>query len=298
VRKIDLTVADYLDATVARVEGVRGKAIAVDDVGRVYLAEGSAVKVYNAGLTTELYSIGTTKCEGVAVAREGGTLALYATDRTDMTLTRWELGESGDLITGAAQAGLDGDGQIGVTGANSLRGCEIDPLGRIWMADIGAGLVFRVDGDGSGLISTAVGNAIDVGFDGTQALVTQYTNRTITALDLDLNPIGGPLTAPWAQLELDPIGQSGGGAFSGIVVIPGLGFYVANEAGQTAHEKSTYGRIKLVEDGGHSGWDGGTFYTDLFWDDNDPILYAQVPEPGILVLTALGAVALVRRKRR
>ena len=43
VRKIDLSKADYTDATVARTTVSRGKAIAVDDQGRVYLADGGAI---------------------------------------------------------------------------------------------------------------------------------------------------------------------------------------------------------------------------------------------------------------
>jgi len=33
------------------------------------------------------------------------------------------------------------------------------------------------------------------------------------------------------------------GRLSGIVAVPGKGFFVSNEAGQTANQKSTYGRI-------------------------------------------------------
>ena len=97
---------------------------------------------------------------------------------------------------------------------------------------------------------------------------------------------------PWAELELDPDGQGGYGALSSIVMIPGLGFYVSNESGQTADEKSIYGRID-----GNSGWLGGKFYTDLYNDDNDPILYV-IPEPATICLLGLGGLALLRRKRR
>jgi hypothetical protein len=290
VRKIDLTVSDYIDASVARVTGVRGKSIAVDDAGRVYLGEGTSIKIYDGDFGFQ-YSIATTNCEGVTVQREGGTLAMYATDRNNKTVSRWALTESGGAITGAALGGLDGDGVVSVTGASSLRGLDIDLDGRIWMADSGANLVFRVNGDGTGLTSVSVAKAMDIGFDNGRALVTQYTSRTISVLDVIDMSLVSSVTVPWAGLELDPDGQSAGGALSGIVVLPGEGFYVSNETGQTADEKSTYGRTD-----GNSGWIGDKFYTDLSSDDNDPILLA-VPEPATLSILTLGGLALLRRRR-
>jgi len=290
VRKIDLTVADYIDASVARVTGVRGKSIAVDDAGRVYLGEGTSIKIYDGDFGFQ-YSIGTTNCEGVTVRREGDTVALYATDRNNKTVSRWALTESGGAITGAALAGLDGDGVVSVTGASSLRGLDIDLDGRIWMADNGANLVFRVNGDGTGLTSVSVAKAMDIGFDNGRALVTQYTSRTISVLNVSDMSLVSTLTVPWAGLELDPDGQSAAGALSGIVVLPGEGFYVSNETGQTADEKSIYGRTD-----GNSGWIGDKFYTDLSFDDNDPILWA-VPEPAtVLMLVSGGLFALIRRR--
>jgi hypothetical protein len=290
VRKIDLTVSDYIDASVARVTGVRGKSIAVDDAGRVYLGEGTSIKIYDGDFGFQ-YSIATTNCEGVTVQREGGTLAMYATDRNNKTVSRWALTESGGAITGAALGGLDGDGVVSVTGASSLRGLDIDLDGRIWMADSGANLVFRVNGDGTGLTSVSVAKAMDIGFDNGRALVTQYTSRTISVLDVIDMSLVSSVTVPWAGLELDPDGQSAGGALSGIVVLPGEGFYVSNETGQTADEKSTYGRTD-----GNSGWIGDKFYTDLSSDDNDPILLA-VPEPATLSILTLGGLAMLRRRR-
>ncbi len=273
VRKLDLTETDFTDATVARTTASRGKAIAVDDQGRVYLAEGTSIKIYDVDLSILLGTIlGRTSVEGVAVIREDGDLALYATDRTDKTLTRWVLTESGSNITGATQAGLGGTGQLVVTGALNLRGVEVAPSGEIWMADYGANKVFRVNNDGTGLESVVLTKPMDIGFDDTQAFVTQYTARTITVLMQSDMSFVTVITPPWADLKLDSDGQSSGGALSGIAMGPGSSFYVANEAGQTADEKSTYGR----EDG-ESGYIGLDFYTDSTHDDNDPILKAMVP---------------------
>ena len=302
VRRIDLGEADYVDATVGRLPDHYGKAIATDDVGRVYLAEGPSIQVYSADLTTQLFVMtdagyGFARCDGVAVAREGGTLALYGTDRDNQTLTRWTLTESGGGISAATQAGLDGDGRITVAGAADLRGVELDPFGRIWMADIDADLVFRVNGDGTGLVSAAVADAIDVGMDDGQVFVTQYLNRTITVLDADDLSFIRLLTPTWGALWLDPDGSPlhayGAAALGGIAVIPGQTFYVANQGGQTIGERSTYGR-----DDEFSGFVGGQWYTALTHDDNDPILTVEiVPEPATLVLLALGALPLLRRRK-
>lgn len=288
VRKIDLSETDCVDASVAQLTGVRGKSIAVDDAGRVFLAEGSSIKVYDADLTTLQYSIATTKCEGVAVARDAGTLYLYGTDRTNANLTKWALAESGGAITGGSVAW-----QTAITGASNLRGCEVDASGRIWMADIDANKVFRVDGDGSDLAWVDVSSPMDIAFDGSSAWVTQYTDRTISVLDADMDLLGSPISMPWLALELDADGQSGGGALSGIAIVPGRGVYVTNETGQTADEKSTYGRTDA-----NSGELGGKFYTDLHSDDNDPVLFAAVPEPSTLALLLGGATMLVWAARR
>ena len=275
VRKIDTTIADYINATVAVLPGYRGKAIATDDLGRVYLAEGTKIAIYDSNLATSLWEItGLTLVEGVAVTRENGTLVLYATDRSNKTLTRYEISEgTGVTITGYTKTGLDGDGEISITGASNLRGVEVDPAGRIWMADISANKVFRVNTDGSGLVSVSVIKPIDIAFDNTQAFVTQYTSRTIIVLNQSDMSLVTTLTPPWAALVLDSDGQSAGGALSGIAMGPGQFFYVANEAGQTANEKSTYGRCDEQSD--NPG--GPCTYTDLTHDDNDPILKALTP---------------------
>jgi DNA-binding beta-propeller fold protein YncE len=266
---------------VVLLQGDRGKAIATDDKGRVYLAEGSdatlhgpGIVIYDAALSTWLWTISSlTKPEGVAATRESTTLFLYASDRSAKTLTKFAITEgSGVSITNVAV-----QWSISVTGASDLRGVEVDPNGKIWMADNGGNTVFRVNNDGTGLTSTTVTKAMDISFGYGKAYVTQHTDRTITVLKQDDLSYVETLTPPWADLILDADGQSGGGALSGIAVRESSGvLYVANEAGQTADEHSTYGATD-----GESGYIGTKFYTDVTHDDNDPILKMAFPVPPV-----------------
>ena len=253
VRRIDLTLVGNVEPFVSRVTGVRGKSIAVDDVGRVYLAEGSRIQVYDPSLLTPLFTIADlTQTEGVAVTRQEGQLVLYNSDRTDGTLEKRILTEDGDGISGATL-----DVNFGTNGsivlAENLRGVEIDNKDRVWVAGYGNDTVYRVSGDGATVDTLSVSNPIDIGFDGHVMLVTRYTDRLISRFEADtLESLGADLTAPWDDLELD---SGGDGALSGIVVIPGEGFYVANEAGQTLPFEEPPGSGNFV-------------------DDNDPILFA------------------------
>ena len=300
VRKIDLSQPDYTDATVANLVGVsRGKAIAVDDVGRVYLAESTGIKIYDANLSSELYSItdGSAKFEGVALTRESGQLILYSSDRNTGELTRYQLTESGGTITDYAVDIAWGTNGV-ITLSDDLRGLEIDSLGRTWVADNDDGCVYVVSADGLSYQTIgSVENAMDIGFYGDIALVTQYTECQISQFNVsDLSSAGAVLTAPLDALQLTATPATGGdGALAGIAVIDGVGFYVAGEGINTADEMSIYGRIDE-----NSGYYEGAFYTDLYNDDNDSILFAAVPEPGMLLLltvAALGLFAYVRRGR-
>lgn len=294
VRRIDLTQSDYIDAADAQLTGVRGKGIAVDDVGRVYLAEGSSIKVYSADLSTSLFELpGFTQSEGVAVTRSGGQLVLYNTDRTDGNLMKWLLTESGGGLSSATPDASFGTGGI-VSVPTDPTSVEVDSAGRVWVTSKGNDTLYRVSADGATVDSTTVPTPQDVGIDGNTVLVTTSQNRTIARLDADtFSSLGSDLTIPWDALKLDPDGQSDHAALSGIVVVPGQAIYVTNEAGQTANEKSTYGRVD-----GNSGLDGGEFYTDLIRDDNEPILFAVVPEPSTAILLLCAGVAFLATRRR
>jgi len=274
VRKIRISaVPDWTMDTVTMREGNRGKAIATDDKGRVYLAEGSGaawnpdgagIHIYDASLATWLYTIGLSGTglavpEGVAVTREGIQLVLYVTDRTAKSLTRFEITEgSGVSIVDVNRAGLGGTGVMSITDAVNLRGVEVDPAGRIWMADISAKKVFRVNSDGSGLTWVSVDKTpIDIGFSENLAFVTHYEERIITVLKQDeAMTYVETLTPPWVDLGLDITtgGSYGPPALSGIAVTfeyptptkRQLVFYVTNEEGHDASRSKFEPILKCV----------------------------------------------------
>jgi sugar lactone lactonase YvrE len=270
VRKIDLRIADYEAATTVVLPYHRAKSIAVDDQTRVYLAEGDTIEVYDSDLKDVIVSIPMQTCDGVAVTHEQGETVLYATERDMCELHRYLIDTR--FGTGGAQAtpaGLGGNGVLKIAGAKSLRGLAIDPKGKIWIADEQADKVFRVDPDGTNLASVDVSRPMAIAFYDDTALVTRYIDCQIALISEDM-VVTGNLSAPWEELELSPFGNDHDGALSGIAVIPGgKGFYVANEHGQTANQKSTYGRSDQS-----SEVVGDKIYTDAFGDDNDPILRA------------------------
>jgi DNA-binding beta-propeller fold protein YncE len=285
VRKIDLRVPDYEDATKAVLRYRRGKAIAIDDQNHVYLADDETIDVYDANLRNLLLSIPAEDCNGVAVTREGGDTVLYATERESGELLRYlidtRFGSGGSQAT---LAGLGGNGVMTIQGAKSLRGVAVDPKGKIWMADEEANQVFRVDPDGSNQVSVSVSEPLEIAFYGDTALVTRGTDRQIALITLDM-VVTGNLSVPWEELELSPYGNDHDGSLTGIAVIPGgKGFYVANEHGQTANQKSTYGRTDQ-----NSEVIDGKLYTDAFQDDNEPVLRAipvDIQDAGPPVLAA------------
>ncbi|MFA5291597.1 MAG: PEP-CTERM sorting domain-containing protein [Phycisphaerae bacterium] len=294
VRRIDLTVGDYIDAADIQLTGVRGKSIDVDDAGRVYFAEGTSIKIYNSDLSSNVFNLtGLTNSEGVTVTRQGSQLVVYNTDRGTGVLQKWLLTESGGSITDASlDASFGTGGSITIDKNASPRGLEVDSAGNIWVAGYEANKVYVVSADGSSYQTiNGVAAPIDIDFAGGSALVTQYTQRQISVFDSVLLSLQDTITVPWASLELDPDGQSAGGALSGIVIF-GNDLFVSNETGQTADEKSTYGRTDE-----QSGFIGDDFYTDLNSDDNDPILHTVIPEPTTIALLGLGIAGLLRKKR-
>ncbi len=245
VRKIDLTVSDPANnhsAVVAQLKLPQGtqppRDIATDDKGRVYLALGTKIEIYNSNLQAPpLHTIsGFTACEGVAVRREiNGALAVYATDRLDKTLERFVLvAGDGETITSSIKRGLDGDGEVRIIGASRPRGLDIGGNGTAWIADPGKNKVYRVTAAGRTIDSTSVKSPMDVAFDASrgEVYVSQYTLRTIKVLNLS-GKIRRTLTPPAADLNIDLAGETGMGALCGIDVASCKRVYVANEQGRS-----------------------------------------------------------------
>jgi hypothetical protein len=272
VRRINIESADYDRATEALLPGVLAKALTTDDKGRVYICDSACVVVYDAALEQRQLRIPMTVCEGVATAREAGQLVLYATDREESTLSRYVVQEAGATVSAATLSGFEGNGVMKVPGALDLRGVKVDAKGRIWMADLRGGKVFRVSPDGKEVKSVSVPSAVDVAIDGQRVFVSRSLERVITVLNDDVEVLG-TLNVPWEELELSPYGNNRNGALGQIVVLPGKGFFVTNEAGQTLGQRSTYGRID-----DHSDFVRGKMYRDVFEDDNEPILRATEVE--------------------
>lgn len=268
VRKIAVESQEYEVATESVVSGPTGKAIATDDKGRVYMSDRSGVLIYDADLEQELDHVKVGACEGIALAREGGRLLMFTSDRERGNITRWAIAEDGDVLGEIKPSGFDGSGVFHVPGSRSLRGLKVDTTGNIWVCDYEAGMVFRVRKDGKDVKSIEIGTPVDLAFDGNRVFVTRGLERTITVLDRDLVVIGN-LNVPWEELELSTVGNNQTGALCGIVTVPGKGFYVANEGGQTANQQSTYGEAddfaELV---------GEKVIRDAKNDDNEPILKA------------------------
>lgn len=274
VRRLAIDVADYERAVSAVLSGPLAKAISVDDKGRVYLTGQNDVVIYDADLERKLFRINAGECDGVCVVREGGVLVLYTTERNDCILQRYVLTEKGGEITEAKLGGFDGTGVFRIPGCQDPRNVKADAKGNLWVADLKGNKVFRIRKDAKDLKSVQVNSPIDIAFDKERTFVTRWQERSITVLDEDMNVLGN-LNVPWEELELSPFGNNKNGALSGIVVVPGKGFFVANEGGQTANQKSTYGKVDDL-----SGLIDGKLYKDLKNDDNEPILRATVVSTG------------------
>lgn len=231
----------------------RSKNITVDDQNRVYVTgiAGEAIKIYNFDLTTLLYSIPMTKCEGIAVKREGGSLFLYATERGGVkTLNRWQLTESGSSISAAILAGLDGDGIVTINEGTDMRGVAVGPDGKILIANPVDGKIIKLDADGTNQVSyhfAANDNAYYFTIIDGQVFVTHanYAGGTrVAVLNYSDMSLIGNIIVPFATLGYKT--SDSGDMISGIVASPDKkGFYITYENGSAADDSYKEPVIKV-----------------------------------------------------
>lgn len=244
VRKIDLHVADPADnhaAVVAQLQFPNGTApittLATDDRGRVYMSLESEIRIYDANLSALLHTIsGFNDCEGIATQRTNGVLAVFATDRADKTLERFELTEgANDLILASTKTGLDGDGEIFVPNSITPRSVAVQNNGLIWVADLGANAVIRFYQNGNFRGSTAVAKAYDLAIDANrnEVFVSQGAERTIKVLNMWNGQVKRTLTPPSAALHLNLAGDLGDGALTGLDVSSCRQVFTANRRGRS-----------------------------------------------------------------
>lgn len=294
VRKISLRVKDPASNSLAVVaqlalptSSAPAKAIAVDDRGRVYLARGNVIEIYDEDLSARLYTLaGLEKCEGLAVRRLAGKLLLYVSDRERGTLSRFEIAEGeGEAVRSARRAGLDGDGEIAVAESRSLRGVALQSNGVVWLADREAGQVFRLHPQG-GMNTIAVRHAMDIALDERrgEVFVTQDTLRTLAVLRLTDGMPLRTLAPPFAELALQD--RRATIALTGVEVIPGERLFVSNEGGRSLTLQSTH-------DSPFSDEDDSAIKQD---DDDDPVLtmrFGLIADAGEDRELALGQAAVL-----
>lgn len=297
IRKIDLSVADPADScgVVAEVHfsssscsigGYTGtclpdsldnpKALATDDVGRVYATRSTQIQIFDANLTTLILSItGFSTTNGIHVARrDASSFYVYAADRGldevyRMILDETTIGAGGSVTRaslldptfdtdGIVHVGLDSAGAA----SNDLRGLASDADGNVWAAE-NDGTLFLISPDGSTVTKRALAEAFDVAIDGDQVFVTTG-GRTVTVIDrTDINVVLATLTPPLGSMLLEP----SVGSATGIDLIPGNTIFAAIEGGSSAPQsgESSFSNVNC----------GGADPNPAADDDNDPILIAE-----------------------
>jgi hypothetical protein len=151
------------------------------------------------------------------------------------TLERRVLVETATSVRSSTLAGFGGTGRITLDPRGSLRNVKVDPTtGQIWVVAYDANRIYNIAPDGTTTASVTIEQPFDIGFNGRAVIVSHNFARNVTAFDsLTLAPAGSQSEPPWSMLGLVPMGLGEVGALTGLVVIPGKGFYVANEAGAT-----------------------------------------------------------------
>lgn len=272
------------------------KAVATDDVGRVFVTRSTAIQVFDADLTTLLLTItGFSTVNGVHVARMDGThLYVYASDRGLPEVYRMVLADAaitgGGSVTRASVLDpvFDGDGIVDVgldsggNATNDMRGLVSDIDGNVWVAE-NDGTLFQVipaAGEGaSTVLKRALAGAFDVAIEGDRVYVSS-SGRKVTVVDRNdinivletLDPFAVPLGPNMDKLE--PLV----GSATGIDLISGEALFLAIEGGSSAPQSGESSFSDVNCDGADPN--------PAADDDNDPVLrFVTAPLPGIATAT-------------
>ncbi len=254
------------------------KAVATDDVGRVYVTRSSEIQVYDENLTTLLLRItGFSTTNGIHVnRRDASSFLVYAADRGLPFVYRMIVSEAtisgGGAIAVATvlDSSFDGDGIVDVgtdafaAASDDLRGLAAEEDGTVWAAE-NDGTLFQIipaAADGASTVNKRpLPSAFDVVIDGDQVFVTT-SGRTVTVIDRnDIDTVLETLTPPVAALGLANTGSA-----TGIEIVPGKGLLVAIEGGSSfpTSAESSFSDVNC----------DGPDPNDFADDDNDPVLFA------------------------
>lgn len=255
------------------------KAVATDDVGRVYVTRSSEIQIFDEDLTAVLLRItGFSTTNGIHVERrDGNSFFVYAAERGMPTIYRMILtdatisGGGSIAVATVLDSSFDGDGIVNVgtdafgAASDDLRGLAAEADGTVWAAE-NDGTLFQIEpapADGASTVSKRVlASAFDVAIDGDQVFVSS-AGRTVTVVDRnDIHNTLDVLTPPIASLGLAATGSA-----TGIEVLSGTSVFMALEEGSSNPQSSE----SSFSDQNCNGPDPND-YAD---DDNDPLLIAQ-----------------------
>ena len=197
--RADVVVAGALESRVAREASVGGTGVAVDPLGRVYVADQRNHRVYRINVDGTLSTIGGTGTEGfsgdggpatVAALRQPTDVAVDAAGRVIVAdngnhrLRRIDVDGSITTIAGTGAEGFSGDGGPATSAAlRSPRGVAVDAVGRVLFADQHNNRVRRIELDGT--ITTIAGTgSFEFTGDGGPATSAALSDPFDVAIDL------------------------------------------------------------------------------------------------------------------
>lgn len=220
----------------------RGKSIVADDWGRLYVAYGSEIRVYNQNMHPVGVLVGkVSNCEGLAFRREGGVRVLYASDRNLGVVRRLELVEVGYMVVDAVQAGLDGDGQLSFP-STGVRGIWLASDGMILGAkptdNPATSFVYRLSPDGGFSQTVACPNPYYMTEVGGSLVVSGGYGRDLHRFAYPAMTLEESFSPDWTSIGIVPPVLDWEQAVTGLLAHPdGQGFWFTLESGHTLDDR-------------------------------------------------------------